>query len=306
MRTHKAVEILASFGVSARSVKKPPDAKLAAVYIVDDRYVLRSRPLQGDNESRFTAERNLLEAVAGFTGSRFPEYRTAMNGNPFVIRSGSFWTLHSLIPGVTLGNWYELHAAPPHADREVLTALRRLHDSTRGRFSEASLSRAFFPEMIRSLLGEGSGFLSTHAAQRVEASFLRVEAFSRTYPEEDACFVHGDFHHGNILAMDGKVAGFIDLDWCRAAHPLEDLAFTLMMLLRNYDAWSPAFQRRRYNELISLYGYTGDASILNDYIVLYALFDCDVFKKTSFENAENYYTYQTQFLEILCSALTRC
>jgi aminoglycoside phosphotransferase len=31
-------------------------------------------------------------------------------------------------------------------------------------------------------------------------------------------------HHGNILAQNGRIVGFIDLDWCRVSSYYEDLA----------------------------------------------------------------------------------
>jgi aminoglycoside phosphotransferase (APT) family kinase protein len=154
--------------------------------------------------------------------------------------------------------------------------------------------------LIRPVLEDASAFLTAHAVHRLHVSFQRVNGFSGRYPAGEACFVHGDFHHGNIIVERGNVVGFIDLDWCRAGHPLEDLGFTMMMLLRDYDTWSPTFRRQRYDELLSLYRYNSDLSVLNDYIILYALFDCDCFKNAAFKSAEDFHTYQKSFLETLC------
>ena len=112
--------------------------------------------------------------------------------------------------------------------------------------------------------------------------------------------MHGDFHHGNILTDDEKIVGFIDLDWCRVGSRYEDLGFTLMMLLRDYETWSQEFRRQRYNDILSFYDFDGDASVLGDYMALYALFDCHVFKSATFEKAADFYAYQKSFLETLC------
>ncbi len=303
MNTDNVQVVLKAFGVSARNIKKPPDAKLASVYIIDDDYVLRSRGSLEHTPALYEAERERLAAVAALTGYSFPNYQNSRDGKAYVVDNGSFWTLHRLIPGRTLGNWYELHKVPSQADKQVLTALHRLHDDTKGRFAEEKLSRTFLPDRIELLLEDAPVFLHERSVRRLVASFQRVKGASERYPATEACFVHGDFHHGNIIVNQGDVVGFIDLDWCRAGLPLEDLGFTMMMLLRDYNTWSPAFRRQRYEELLSLYRYNGDVSLLNDYIILYALFDCDCFKNAGFEKAADFHDYQIAFLEGLCRDL---
>jgi len=278
-------EILEAFGVHAGSIRKPQDAKLASVYIIDDRHVLRSRRLLPDTPARFAAERVRSETVAARTGYAFPEYRTSRDGNAYVVQGGSFWTLHRLIPGRTLGNWYTLHEVDASVDRQVLGTLRRLHESTTGVLPPEANSRTFLPDRVRPLLAEASSFLGEQAMHRLLASFRRVERFCGQYSESEICFVHGDFHHGNLLVDAGEVVGFIDLDWSRAGHALEDLGFTLMMLQRDYATWSPAANPRRREELLSMYRFQGDLSLLDDYVRLYALFDCEVFKNAAFEAA---------------------
>jgi len=296
---------LESFDVTPRSIKKPPDAKLAEVYIVDDRYVLRSRPLQENTEAHYHVERALLELTARLTGYALPKYLPCRGGEHFFPDGQFFWTLHELIPGHTLGKWFELHTIPSHVDRQVMSTLRKLHEATKGRFDPSSISRMYFLDMIRPAMGEASAFLSRDSLQRIRASFRRVEAFSGLYTSGEACFVHGDFHHGNVLAHDGDVVGFIDLDWCRVGNLFEDLGFTLMMLLRDYETWSAAFRQQRYNDILSFYGFDGDASLLGDYTALYALFDCAVFKSATFDKAVNFYEYQKSFLETLCRTLVK-
>jgi aminoglycoside phosphotransferase (APT) family kinase protein len=142
------------------------------------------------------------------------------------------------------------------------------------------------------------------ALKRLQTAHERVTSYCRSYPPDVGCFVHGDFHHGNILAQNGRILGFIDLDWCRISSFYEDLAFTLMMLLRDYENWSYSFRWSAYREMIDYYGFNGDTSLLNDHLILYALFDCGVFKSAHFEDAKNFFKYQTQFLETICLDLT--
>lgn len=44
-----------------------------------------------------------------------------------------------------------------------------------------------------------------------------------TYDSERLRVIHGDFHHGNFLFVDGKVAGFFDLEEFGAGYPADDI-----------------------------------------------------------------------------------
>ncbi|MEN8118631.1 MAG: right-handed parallel beta-helix repeat-containing protein [Bacteroidota bacterium] len=54
-------------------VYRPSDAMLAQVYVVDDQFILRSRPYESDTPVRFAPECNLCDQVARVTGFRFPD-----------------------------------------------------------------------------------------------------------------------------------------------------------------------------------------------------------------------------------------
>ena len=300
-----AQRALISFGIQARNIKKPPDAKLASVYLIDGRYLLRSRRCLDNTETNFAAERELLGMTAGLTGYRFPDYQLSKEGRYFFIDGRSFWTVHELIPGQSLGNWYELHRVPSRVDRQVMAAFRHLHDSTMGRFAETLISRTLLLDLLQPALTEAPLFLTEHSLRWILSSIQRVKAFTRAYPVKQACFVHGDFHHGNVLADKDKVVGFIDLDWCRVGNVFEDLGFTMMMLLRDYRTWSTEFRWQRYHDVLDAYRFNGDASILNDYIALYALFDCGVFKSATFNRAGEFYEYQKVFLETVCRTIAK-
>ena len=298
------LEILKIFGLNASRVHKPPDAMLSQIYLVENRYILRARPYEKDTPARFAAECELCGYVAELTGFRFPQYQQATSGNRFVIDEGYFWTLHQVIPGRPLGRWFELHQIDPSVNCQVLNALRQLHTTTTGCFDEKIIDRRRLLELVAPSMAEASNFLSEYALERLRIAFDRVERYCGWYPPEVSCFVHGDFHHGNILVKNGRIVGFIDLDWCRVSSIYEDLAFTLMMLLRDYENWSYAFRWSVYSEILDYYDFSGDPVLLNDHLILYALFDCAVFKSSSFDKAEAFFKYQKQFLETACRDLT--
>jgi Ser/Thr protein kinase RdoA (MazF antagonist) len=301
MNSH-AVHILKLFGLEARRIQKPPDAMLAQVYWIDDRYILRSRPSEEDTPVRFAAECALCDQVAGLTGYCFPTYERSASGDCFVVDHGHFWTLHRIIPGRPLGTWFELHRIDPSVSRRVLKTLNRLHTMTTGCFDETIIDRTRLLGLVSPSMAEARDFLSGPAMDRLMLAFDRVEKHCQSFAPEMSCFVHGDFHHGNILAQNGRIVGFIDLDWCRVGTYYEDFAFSLMMMLRNYQTWSYEFQWPLYDSILDQYGFQGDAMLLNDHLILYALFDCTVFKSSNFENASAFFEYQKQFLEAVCRA----
>lgn len=295
-------KVLKLFGLNASRLQKPSDAMLAQVYFVEDQYILRSRPYEADTPARFEAECNLCGQVAELTGFRFPEYLQCTSGDSFVVDEGYFWTLHQIIPGRPLGSWFELHRIDPSVHREVLNTLHRLHTLTTGTIDEKFIDRRRLIELITPSMDEARSFLSGQVLERLELAFESVKSYCDAYPPEISCFVHGDFHHGNILAQNGRIVGFIDLDWCRAGSFYEDFAFSLMMMLRDYKNWSPEFRWSRYRSILDDYDFNGDAELLNDHLILYALFDCTVFNSSNFENANAFFKYQKQFLESVCLA----
>jgi Ser/Thr protein kinase RdoA (MazF antagonist) len=295
-------KILKLYGLDENRIQKPSDAMLAQVYLVDDHYILRSRPYEEGTPTRFDAECELCAHVAELTGFRFPEYQRCLSGNHFIVDEGYFWTLHPIIPGRPLGRWFELHQIDPSVNRQVLNTLHRLHEITTGCFDEKIIDRRRLLELIAPAMDEANEFLSVGALDRLRLAFERVKKYCESYPPEMGCFVHGDFHHGNILAQKDRITGFIDLDWCRAGSFYEDFAFSLMMMLRDYKEWSPEFQWSTYQSILGDYDFQGDSVLLNDHLILYALFDCAVFKSSSFDNATAFFNYQKQFLETVCRA----
>ena len=300
--SQQAQNILKRFGLDARTINKPPDAMLAQVFLVEDQFILRSRPYEADTPARFAAECELCGQVAELTGFRFPEYERCGRGGRFVVEGGNFWTLHKIIPGRPLGSWFELHRIDPSTTRKVLDTQRQLHAMTRGCFDEKTVDRSRLLELVAPSMVDAHAFLSAPARERLQLALDRVKRYCESYFTEIGCFVHGDFHHGNILAQEGRITGFIDLDWCRVGRFYEDFSFTLMMMMRDYKNWSPAFNRARYDSILDGYGFEGDPEVLNDHLILYALFDCTVFSTSRFENAEAFYLYQKQFFESMCCA----
>lgn len=115
------------------------------------------------------------------------------------------------------------------------------------------------------------------------------------------CFVHGDFHHGNIVVDDQRnIIGLIDCDWCRVGHPFEDLGYLVMMCLRKYDSPKFHLDRGHLAQLLGWYGLQeSEYSKLFEYLILCALYDVDVLSDVG-EEAQGYLRYQIHLLGELC------
>ena len=142
--------------------------------------------------------------------------------------------------------------------------------------------------------------LSSDVQKRIKQAMGNVRNASDGFKSNELCFVHGDFHHGNTLVdKKGKIVGFIDLDWCRIGHPLEDLAYTVMMFLRQYTSETIQFNKRHFQKLLKWYNL--DQKLLDlfkEYFILYTLYDVYIFKYASnLKNKEFYLNYQLSFLE---------
>lgn len=80
-----------------------------------------------------------------------------------------------------------------------------------------------------------------------------------TYREEYVRNIHSDFHHGNFLFEDGRVAGFMDLEEIRKGYPTEDL-MRYLICAKEHLRWY-AFSRARrtrwcFREAVRLLPYT--------------------------------------------------
>ena len=95
----------------------------------------------------------------------------------------------------------------------------------------------------------------------VRGGFLRrmiereLPAEGITYDPKRLKVIHGDFHHGNFLFVDGKVAGFFDLEEFCAGYPADDIVryfvcaaehlrwYQLGRLRRTYRLFAQAVRR---------------------------------------------------------------
>ncbi len=284
----------------AAAAARPPHAAIARVWQVG-RWILRARANEAGTVERLQHEARLVDAARGLVPWPLPDLLAANDGRRFVLADDAVWTLHLALPGRMIRAWQELHRAPPAERDRLLHLLRRLHDATRGRLDAPDPLWLVRDVTVR--LARVRGRLPLGAVLAVEAALERVARAAASAAPRDLAFVHGDFHGGNVLADDdGRVCGLVDLDWCRIARPLEDLAYTAMMLARATPAVPPV------DALLQVAGTYGlDPSKHGEFLdcaVLYALFDVDLFVAADgLADRARWLAVQSALLVAICAGL---
>jgi len=275
-------------------VVRPSHAAIARVWVLGDAWVLRARTLRPGAVEAFLRETALIDSVRPRVPFCLPDPVLADTGERFVLTEDGLWTLHASIPGRILHPWQALFRAPRTDRLRLVGLLRDLHDATQGRLGPGDPHGIH--RDLRERLDAVRERLSSRATDRLEAALSRVADL----PGPVAAFVHGDFHWGNLLVDDARrVSGLIDLDDCRVSDPLEDLAYTAMMLIRDYDA-----DRVRFAELGAiLAAYRMDPGLgerFADWFALFAMFDVHLFAKARpFPGREDFLAFQVRMVEAL-------
>lgn len=118
------------------------------------------------------------------------------------------------------------------------------------------------------------------------------------------CFVHGDFHPGNILFVGEKINGLIDTDWCRASVHFEDIAYLIVMMLRDYryDTFE-SVDVNLLEQAMSWYRISGRERFdLIEYIVATAAHEMHLFSRY-FPDSPKHLEFQRQMVEKITDVL---
>lgn len=297
--------IAKEFGVTFEGVEEPRHAILPTVFLLDRAHVLRVRLLTHLEEFRRWA--SLLEQVHERIPFTVSLPMRAKTGHPYVIDGERFWYLSPYLPGKILAPWQSIHEASDDDTERVLEALRKLHDSTVGMTAHEHEEPTRFSLDIREKLAATKHLLSPHAERRLALALERIAAHERMLHPEDLCFVHGDFHHGNVLVDDrGAIRGLIDFDFCRIGHPFEDLGFTMMMCLGRYESDAFRFDELLFQKILQWYGLPPkEHSLLAEYLLAALLIDlasfADADEYGAMENREWYLRFQISMTQDLCA-----
>jgi aminoglycoside phosphotransferase len=297
--------ILNFFGISARNIVKQPQAALSDVYIIDDVFVLRSRSLRGNYLKKLENECQLTKLVANKCGLKVPQYMSGENNLKIFIDNNIGWTLYNMINGKTLCTWYNLYLLSAKNIDEMLKALKMLHSQTKGAVLDDSISfRQNISEICCEILAKTDHFLLTGTINKIKESIRLVERYNMALLPTEKCILHGDYHPGNILFNNSKIVGMIDTENICYGSPLEDLGFTIMMFMRNFQK-EFEFDVRRYEYLKKCYNNTiAENAILASFVLLFALFDLDTFENSASESGlRKYSKYQRSMVSKIADQL---
>ncbi len=293
--------IARQFDIKIQNFQRAKHSILAQVYTADDAYILRSRPLLEGAVSRLLEEQALLERVGELVSIQFPKLLSAESGEKYIIEKDLLWTAYPLIKGEILCTWHELEKLDTVAQKNVFITLKEIHTKTKGELLGINSGFRLLSD-IRKKISELNADLSGEERARIEKALREVNSIEKGLSEKDPCFIHGDYHPGNIIFHNTGVIGLIDTDWARVGYYLEDLAYTIMMFLRDYREPNFQFREHELEKLMGWYQIPEEHVVqLKEYILLYTLYDLHIFKNLPEVSAqEPYLSYQRSMLSSLC------
>ncbi len=252
--------------------------------------------------ARFKNEQNLLDKIRKIVKIKFPELLNCHQGDNYFIDNSLLWTAYQLIPGDIICAWWNLDRLTDEQAKNIFVTLRQLHQKTAGKLSQINIESEynFLDDVSRRLLDIGDGISASERA-RVQRAIKVTRDFSHDLREKDYCFVHGDYHPGNIIFQGNKVFGLLDTDWARKGSYLEDLAYMIMMFLRDYRQPFKLIVEN-YQKFLSWYAIgKEDFPIFNEYLILYTFYDLHLFRDLEkLPSQEVNYEYQRKFLADVC------
>lgn len=294
------LEAASRFGISANKAVRSPQSNLSTVYILDDEYVLRSRRCIKGLNQQIAHERELLGILQSAIHVQVPLLLPVGNGNFYVPDKDRVWTVYRWIEGQILCNWTELYKMTEQQWAAVFSFMRNMHEKTRGKVPYTTYS---YSQDVRRGMKLSHISLTPKASRRIEKSLSYVGYVEHTQLYE-RCFVHGDFHPGNMLFVGKKVNGLIDTDWCRSSVHLEDIAYLIVMMLRDY--------RRKTFDSVNIdliekatFWYKLDErerSALIEYIVTTAAHEMHLFSRY-FPDHPHHIEFQRQMIEKVTDVL---
>lgn len=304
MQRAKLEEITEHFGIKADKIEKPKHAALTDVFVVNNEYILRARELMHNSAEHLDEEQKMLKQVSEATGIQLPILLTTTAEEYYIQDGDVLWTMYPLIPGKIKYTWFHLDEIEDVIVEKTFENLSKLHSNTRGLLKPLVTYDGFSKDIKKRLI-QVSDDITTEEKERVERALKVVVNIETNLDSDEMVYVHGDYHPGNILLdKNGEITGLIDTDWGRAGHYLEDLSFAIMMFLRNYKK-EFVFQVSDLNKYLDPYGFNRkDKDLLNEYLILYTLYDVFVFKTMkNIPDHQKYLIYQKSMLKTLCQMI---
>ncbi|MDD4989486.1 MAG: aminoglycoside phosphotransferase family protein [Candidatus Pacebacteria bacterium] len=296
-------EIGAQFSLVVKKAERVSHAILSEVYIINGTHVLRSRVLESGVIDRFKNECVLIDHIRSRVPIQFPSLISTKDGTNHLIIDKFLWTAYPLIQGDILCSWWELEKLSPEQEKNTFVTLKKLHTDTAGILSDVSdITQYHFLNDVRQRFSDPDPLLSEKEKKRIQQSIDYVVAREERFAESEKCFVHGDYHPGNTIFKGSKVVGLLDLDWSRKGYGIEDLAYTVMMFLRDYRLPKFLFKKEKLANYIKWYDLAREqVRDLHEYLILYTFYDVHLFDRlSSIPDPKKFRAFQRAFLNEIC------
>nr|WP_240895342.1 phosphotransferase [Kineococcus siccus] len=133
------------------------------------------------------------------------------------------------------GTW--LDVADPAAVRSAGACLAQVHDALR----DVPCHDPPWTRPATGLRERVEGWLRTDDPGFAPGASARLAELLPRCPELQTTpqLVHGDFRAANVLTLDSRVVGVLDVDDVAVAHPVEDLARASVYLATRFTGWGP-------------------------------------------------------------------
>lgn len=247
---------------------------LSQVYFIGQKYVLRWRPINENTYSDFLIEQSLLSKITG-------EWLVGPINIPHLIRTKlwkfyfsdgiNLWTLAKFIPGNILCGINDVYKLTTTEKRLYIEWLSQIQQKTKT--IKPIKSHFCFTEWVRERYATVQTYFTLTEQKIIEKTLLEVSNMK----DDEMCFVHGDYHPGNILVHQNTIKGLIDLDWCHIWSLYEDLSFIILVFIRDITQPHFNYSEAAIHELIDLYPWKIDISKLKKYILLRWVHDLSFF-----------------------------
>lgn len=294
-------QVAQEFLADIESIKLINDSFLSSVAIINGRFILRGRNAIGANPFSLGLVNRFLVPINKELRIEIPVYLTSRKQETDVLAHGKIWNFYEMVGGKSICNWWEMYSLPLQRKLMLFETLKKIRSMTMLSESDSLIKSNYcFIRDLKYRLNSNSNLLNEDFRIQIDKILNNVELERISAKPHELCFVHGDFHSGNVLYLGGRVSGLIDLDWMRVGFPEEDLGYLIMMICRNLDG-SLTFNPRGMSEIINIINASGiNCFRLNKYIVLFAVFDLMLF--SSFVNTEPgkyWFEYQKFYLGCL-------
>ncbi len=260
-------------GISA-NLEQDGKNGLSQVYFVGEEYVLRWRPINENTYSDFLIEQNLLNRITD-------EWLISPINVPHLIPTKLWkscftdgiilWTLATFIPGDILCGINDTYKLNKWDKKFYIEWLAEIQQKTKT--TELIKSHFCFIEWVEERYKTVQEYFTPTEQQIIEKTLLEVSKMK----DEEMCFVHGDYHPGNILVHQNTIKGLIDLDWCHIWSTYEDLSFIILVFIRDITQPHFNYSESAIHELVDLYPWKVDIQKLKKYILLRWVHDLSFF-----------------------------